>query len=112
MDASDAEKSFGEILRAVLEQCAEAGQLISQVYNNLGEVAGSDALEIWKAMNAATEDTEGFCRLYRVVYGALRKGIAPHDMLDWLTLCKQDATYSIVCACGEFTLMHGMEVMR
>ena len=112
MDASDAEKSFCEILRAVLERLEESGRIIQQVYNNLQKVAGSDALAIWQSMNSATEDTKEFCRMYRVVYGALRKGIAPHDMLDWLTLCKQDATYSIVCACGEFTLMHGMNVWR
>lgn len=112
MDALDAGKLFRGIYRVLSEQLEESGRIIQQVYNNLREVAGSDALAIWKSINAATEDTEEFCRLYRVVYEALRKGIAPRDMLDWLTLCRQDTTYSIVCACGEFTLMHGMEVMR
>lgn len=111
MDENDAEKSFGEILRGVLEQCNEAAYMIDRIYTDLRKVAGEDALAILQAMNAATEDEEGFCKLYRVVYGALRKGIAPHNMLDWLSVCKQDATYSIVCVCGEFLLMHKMNVM-
>lgn len=111
MDENDAEKSFEEILRTVLEQCAEAGHMIDRICTNLQKVAGADALAIWQGMNDATEDDEGFCKLYRSVYIALRKGIASHNILDWLSVCKQDATYSILHVGDIALLMHGMEVM-